>query len=582
MGSVFKKTRLQPLPIGATVFTRAGQQFAKWKPATGKARTAKVTTGEDGTLRIQTEAATYTAKFRNGQGHVRTVSTGCRDEDAARSVLSKLERRAELVRSEIISPAEDATADHQATPITDHFATYLDHLRARESSPVRVANMRSQFDRVSGECGFRRLSDLDGGALTKWLLQREAEGMSAATRNGYRETLVMFANWCCSGSRPRLMANPLAEVPRANVKTDRRRHRRAMTEAELMRLLNVARWRPLAEYGRETTAADKQSDGAGQRRKRSNWSKAALTLNGLPVAVERARERLAKNPDFVAKLERLGRERALIFKTLVLTGLRKGELASLTVGQLNLDTPMPFVLLNAADEKNRQGSTIPLRLDLANDLREWLSDVPNVSTLRLRDHNADADSGRRLFRVPTGLVRILNRDLNTAGIPKRDERGRTLDVHALRGTFATLLSKGGVAPRTAQAAMRHSTIDLTMNTYTDPKLLDVCGALDSLPSLNLNASPSTNRNAMRATGTDCLKNPFSDDAPNNAPATGFRGHSGSFAVIASGNADRRTTRKGNAENITIPSEKALPAGFASKASQVGMTGFEPATSTSRT
>ena len=36
-----------------------------------------------------------------------------------------------------------------------------------------------------------------------------------------------------------------------------------------------------------------------------------------------------------------------------------------------------------------------------------------------------------------------------------------------------------------------------------------------------------------------------------------------------------------AENITIPSEKALPAGFASKASQVGMTGFEPATSTSR-
>jgi len=72
-----------------------------------------------------------------------------------------------------------------------------------------------------------------------------------------------------------------------------------------------------------------------------------------------------------------------------------------------------------------------------------------------------------LFRVPAGLVKILNRDLKAADIPKQDERGRTVDVHALRHTFGTLLSKHGVAPRTAHAAMRHSTIDLTMNVYTD-------------------------------------------------------------------------------------------------------------------
>lgn len=46
---------------------------------------------------------------------------------------------------------------------------------------------------------------------------------------------------------------------------------------------------------------------------------------------------LAKRSDVIAELEQLGRERALIYKTLLLTGLRKGELASLTVGQLNLD-----------------------------------------------------------------------------------------------------------------------------------------------------------------------------------------------------------------------------------------------------
>jgi len=62
---------------------------------------------------------------------------------------------------------------------------------------------------------------------------------------------------------------------------------------------------------------------------------------------------------------------------------------------------------------------------------------------------------------------------------------RVLDVHALRHSFSTLLSRGGVAPRTAQAAMRHSSIDLTMNVYTDPRQIDVQAALLQLPGLPL-------------------------------------------------------------------------------------------------
>ncbi len=33
--------------------------------------------------------------------------------------------------------------------------------------------------------------------------------------------------------------------------------------------------------------------------------------------------------------------------------------------------------------------------------------------------------------------------------------------------------------------MRHSSIDLTVNVYTDPQLLDVAGALEQLPDLPL-------------------------------------------------------------------------------------------------
>src|ERR1039457_2286371 len=109
-----------------------------------------------------------------------------------------------------------------------------------------------------------------------------------------------------------------------------------------------------------------------------------------------------------------------------------------------------------------------------------------------------------LFTVPAGLLRILDRDLKAAGIAKVDERGRTLDVHALRTTFGTLLSKGGVAPRTAQAAMRHASLEMTMKVYTDEKLLDVREALDSLPMLPINAGQGEITESARATGANGL------------------------------------------------------------------------------
>ena len=54
--------------------------------------------------------------------------------------------------------------------------------------------------------------------------------------------------------------------------------------------------------------------------------------------------------------------------------------------------------------------------------------------------------GRQTWTKTSGLVRILNRDLKAADMPKRDERGRTVDVHAMRHSFGTYLSKGGVSP----------------------------------------------------------------------------------------------------------------------------------------
>jgi integrase len=473
MGTVFKKTFTKPLPPGAETFVRKGERVVRWKDRRGKTRTAPLTTGKDGGERISIESPYYVAKFRDGAGVVQVVSTGCRDETAARQVLADLERRAELVRSNVISAAEAAIGDHQEAPLAQHLDAFDEHHRAKGVTKIHREDTGRYLRRLAAECAFGTLADLHREAMERWLAIRTAEGMSARTRNAYRNAMVSFCNWAVETSR--LAVNPFDAVPKANEKADPRRQRRAMTEPELVDLLAIARERPLLE---------------------------ALTVRKGPRKGERYAD---VRPEVRERLRLLGRERALIYKTVVLTGLRKGELTSLTVAQLRLDEAVPSVALDAADEKNREGNDIPLRDDLAADLRDWLAD--KLHRLQGEARLAGAPIPARLppdtplFDVPNGLVKILDRDLVAAGIArrtkvkgkwiidKRDDRGRSLDVHALRTTFGTLLSKGGVAPRTAQAAMRHSDIKLTMGVYTDPKLLDVQGALDALPGLSLQGNP---------------------------------------------------------------------------------------------
>jgi len=257
-----------------------------------------------------------------------------------------------------------------------------------------------------------------------------------------------------------------------------------LTEEELYRLLKAARLRPVAEFGRETVPLPPE-----QRKGRSTWTRATLTWDRLEAAYERGHQTLGENPELLAEQERLGRERSLTYKTLTLTGLRKGELASITAGRVHFDARPPHIELLARDEKAGRGAKIPLRADLAADLREWLDEKLTAEQEKARTDGQAIPLrlplDTPLFYVPRDMILVFDRDLAVAGIPKEDARGRTVDIHALRHTFGTHLSKAGVPPRTAQAAMRHSSIELTMNVYTDPELLDVAGAMNALPALDI-------------------------------------------------------------------------------------------------
>jgi integrase len=567
MGSLRRKTATKPLPGNASLITKKGEQLAQWTDRRGKRKTAPTIIGRDGLPRIVVQSGKWLAKFRDGDGILREVSTGCKDKGAAQAVLAGLERRAELIRSNVITATENAIADHAVAAIADHFDAYRQHRITQGLNHTRIRNTQSRLERLAKECGFHRLIDLSGDTLTRWLAEQLSVGMGAGTRNEYRAEMVAFANWCIRSGR--LASNPFNDVPRANAKADPRRKRRALTEAELDRLLHVACFRPLAEYGRETQSVEAETV---SKPKRSNWTQKPLTYDGLEAAVTLARERLAGNPGFVSKLEERGRERALVYRTLILTGLRRGELASLTIGSIELDSPTPFAKLAAGDEKNRRGSDIPLRADLTSELRNWIEDRRNDFDGSFAEFNA-----LPLLSVPASLVKVLNRDLAAAGISKTDDRGRVVDVHAMRMTLATMLNKAGIAPRTAQEIMRHSDIRLTMETYTDAKMLDVSEALDSLPSLTRKAD---RREPVRPTAKD--QNALRKFPPLFPPKAGHQGQKESFPVNSGGDLRSRSNGSRPVEKCSKPTEKALSEGVSDRAFEVEAKGLEPSTSALRT
>ena len=232
-----------------------------------------------------------------------------------------------------------------------------------------------------------------------------------------------------------------------------------------------------------------------------------------------------------SELEKTGYERALIYKTAILTGLRFNELQTLKVGDVSFGD-VPFIKLQRKNEKNKKGSTVALRSDLAVDLKAWCEGKVNVDLV---------------FSVPKGLLRILNRDLKAADIPKIDSEGFVVHVHALRHSFGTHLSIAGVSPRVAQAAMRHSNISLTMNTYTDARLLDTSAAVESLPSLPLGSTSVTSM-------------------VTSAPV--LLCHLGAVSDTLSTEINSKEKRKNPANSLEN-------AGFSS----IGPAGFEPTTST---
>jgi len=192
--------------------------------------------------------------------------------------------------------------------------------------------------------------------------------------------------------------------------------------------------------------------------------------------------RRALTVEELRRLVEVSPKRGTIYLTAALTGLRRAELAALEWGDVHLDDEQPHIALRASTTKSRRADTVAVNDELAMTLR-MLRPSTCLPTVKV---------------FAGGIPRnaTLYEDLKLAGI-ERVRDGAKVDFHCLRVTHATMLATSGASIRETMEQMRHTDVRLTTKVYTDPRLLDLHRAVNSLPRI----ADTPSRETQAATGT---------------------------------------------------------------------------------
>jgi integrase len=179
------------------------------------------------------------------------------------------------------------------------------------------------------------------------------------------------------------------------------------------------------------------------------------------------RRRMVTLEEIKALLSVAPEHRRLLYQVDFCSGLRANELRQLTPDHLEHDRKC--LRLEAMWTKNRKAEFQPLPDWLFDELVKY-SQTGEAEKLYSK-HEAFRRGGKPLavpdnplLYVPRHTSRPLNGDLQEAGIEKLTGEG-VIDFHAIRTGYINLVIRTGCDLKTAQSLARHSTPELTMNTY---------------------------------------------------------------------------------------------------------------------
>lgn len=350
-------------------------------------------------------------KFHDADGVLRRVPLST-DKTAAQAMLADLLRKVEREHAGLIDPA----ADQLSRSVGEHIEEYRKHLLAKARSDKHVSETIRIISTIASACCCSVLADLQGATtyLEEYLSRRRASGASHRTINADLTAIRSFCRWLLA--RKRMHDDPTAGLVKLNEDEDRRRERRPLSDEEAQRLI-------------ETTYAT------------------TAVFRGLT-----------------------GPDRALLYMLAQRTGLRRGELRSLTAASFDLTSDPPTVTLKARNSKRRRKEILPLAKETAQSLATYLA-------------NRNPDTSVWPGSWWEKSAEMLRQDLLRAGIQPQDDEGHIVDFHGQRTTFITGLARAGVTPAVAQRLARHSDINLTLGTYTRLDIDDLATAVGNLPEL---------------------------------------------------------------------------------------------------
>ena len=357
----------------------------------------------------------YHASYIDHTGKRVRRSTGVSDKQVASEILAKWKADARLREHGIIDHSAERIAGERGKSVEHHLAEWKNSKLTDGASVGHIDDTMRLVRAVADYGKWQTLSDMVDTDLEAYAAKLKEIGRSARTIQKLVTALKQFGKWCSDNDR--LLKNPFAKVGKPNPETDRRLTRRMVLPTEWPWLIKVL---PTAPF-----------------------------QNGLS-----------------------GNERAILYRVAIETGLRVQELIAMNRGKLHLAAKPPFVLCKAAGTKNRKDAQQFISVQLASDLKTLVKS--RSATDSVFPFERTHSSG--VLRDDMALARALwldaskdkkeraNRE-STSFLAATNDAGETITLHSLRHTCGAWAALANAPVKSIQTIMRHSTVQLTIDTY---------------------------------------------------------------------------------------------------------------------
>lgn len=288
-----------------------------------------------------------------------------------------------------------------AKPLLEHVADFEKALLAKNTRQ-HARSVGSMVKKVVKECKFNFWTNVKGSDVELYVAELGNRGRSKETMNRYAKVFRQFCRWMVGEKRA-------AEMPAVHLEKVPTHFERAFELDEFQKLLEVTLLSGPVRYGMS------------------------------------------------------GYQRYLVYILAVESGLRRGELRSLT--PVSFDFKNRTVFVRGAYCKNREDATQRISESTAELFKQYI---------------VDKKPSDKLFALPKLSAIMMREDCEAAGVEAENHKGK-LKFHSLRHTCGSFLAAKGVPVKVIMTIMRHKDVNITLSRYCHVLEGQVAAAINKLP-----------------------------------------------------------------------------------------------------